>query len=387
MKNRSLLCNKLILFSLMTQSTSLLCMQPSYKSQDDRTSARLERRRQKQLAEEQEKKAKQDAQKEQVKTTQTTTTAEIQQPEQVQEEKETTIDQQPSVEEAKIAEKVEVSQPVVVNNSIKKNKLIESRIITPTPTKKIYPYSSFTLNKERDNLIADLEANTFDIDNLEYHIIINRAMNDFVDYNEHEKLVKTLRLVRQKYCGKIKPEDIPTGKSHEYLTKTHKEKLETLKTKSTELNKDHIVKLNALLAAMQKDLISYVTDANDIMKKYQKELQEKIEAAGDDIRENKKALLCIHQLNRTFVLGKDGYCSDEEDNHFRPGHKCVKDSDNITEFYNDVHILQKIGVEHKTKNTGVKIATRLSVLAEINKQTQTLPTLTYIDDKKNKHVS
>jgi hypothetical protein len=285
-----------------------------------------------------------------------------------------------SEQENKSIEETNTMQLLQSSGSLSlEDKLKESRIITPIPTKSGLP-TSWKLSSipYRDRFLEAVKSKTFDLDNVDYFAELNTSIREFVAYNEPEKLMEIIKHLREKYCGKIKPEDIPTGQAHKYLTTLHKNKLDTLKQKSIELDKDRLAKLNSLVTIMKKEYITHLNKAQDEVSEYQTAVKEIIEKSGIDIRKNKEALLRLHLLNGTFQL--DGYCSDYETDDKNSDHKKVKNPDYIAYFYSNEHILEKTGMDIHNKNAHHNIRSRFVDFDKFYTQTHNLPTLTYHDN-------
>jgi hypothetical protein len=257
--------------------------------------------------------------------------------------------------------------------------LEESRIITPMPQEEGLGLMRNLLSPlygRSDWVLDDLENNNFNHNNITHHDELNRSFRRFTERKEHNNLTKTIVLADINYRGLIKTEDVQSVIAHEYLTKTHKEKLELFKKELTELSTKHFAKLNVILAELQKASTTHTINAQNIAREHKKEQMELTEASGNDIRKSKEALCNLHALNGTFKLNEkneQGYCSDyEQDDMSDNRHKTIKNPVKVAEFYNDEHILQKIGISEKNKNTVAAINKQVNELVELNKFIQDL---------------
>lgn len=250
------------------------------------------------------------------------------------------------------------------------NPLEESCIITTVPTTRGFGVIRSAwdwVKPEEENLFTDLQNKTFDVRNSSYHRKLSTAIETFVHKKNDQRLTEMFEICRKDYRHIIKIEDSPALMAHLFLVEQNKNKQQALRTKLEEADKGAITEMNLSLAALKKTIETQINTMSKSLTTHNESQGKEIEAECNEIRRLKKGLGNIHKLNKTFSKPDTAYCSDDE----------AQDPEEVTQFYNDTHILEKIVIDKKLNDTKQKIQQMLAKLATINNELQGIQELRY----------
>ena len=261
---------------------------------------------------------------------------------------------------------------IVETKTVKKiNPLEKSSLpITPVPTTRGFgPHRSMMdwITPQEENLFADLQNKTFDVNNSSYHRKLSIAIEIFVNKKNDQRLTEMFEICRKDYRRSIKIEDSPALMAHQFLAEQNKNKQQALKIKLEEADKGAIVGINTALATLKNTLDMHINAIAQSLVTHNEAQEKDIKIECNEIKRLKKGLGHIHKLNRTFTKPDDAYCSDNED----------QDPEDVTIFYNDTHILEKIGSDKKLAETKKRIQAMLQKLVVLNHEVQNIQELRY----------
>jgi len=246
----------------------------------------------------------------------------------------------------------------------------QSTMVTPKPTTRGFGVLRSTKDlfwNEEENLYSDLVSKTFDVNNSSYHRKLNSSVEAFVEKKNSTRLAEVFEICKRDYPKQVKIGDIESRMAHEFLVEENKQKQCNLRKILEEKDKQFIEQQNILLIALQKSFCDQLFNMTKNLSTHLQDRNAEVEKGGTEIRKYKEALLNLHKLNTTFKLPKDGYCSDEEG--------C--EPENVKNFYDDSHILEKIKIDQPMNDTRTKNERILATLHNINVSVQSLTPLRY----------
>ncbi|HLJ31867.1 MAG TPA: hypothetical protein VKU36_05485, partial [Candidatus Babeliales bacterium] len=161
----------------------------------------------------------------------------------------------------------------------------------------------------------------------------------------------------------IKIGDSQARLTHNFLEANNKDKQKTFANLIEKNDKDFIEETNKHLAEIKATLNTLIQKVQAHHNSYIEQKNTLIKEKSTDIRNTKQGLTHTHQLNQTFKLHKDSYCSDDEEKS--------KEED----YYSNEYILKKIGIDYASNQTKEKTDSLLSRLQSINTDLQTIQSL------------
>ena len=230
----------------------------------------------------------------------------------------------------------------------------------------------FTLRKKwhyaRDIIHVDLTNGTFNPHSQEYRTLLNEALEDCMNYNDHTKLTEILTLIEEKYNKQIMPNDEVCKKVHTFLSSQIENDRKSLHNGSIDLNQLHVTRFTQILTPL---LAAYETAFEDITKLHTQNTESKaklLEQFGNNIKKNKQALLALHTLNRGFIPAPEDKC---DDYIIKNGLKIRKKITTIQDL-TDQQILESANTIELNKETKLTISKKTF---ELRKQLNTVKNL------------
>lgn len=253
------------------------------------------------------------------------------------------------------------------------HQLEQSIMITPMPTTRGFGLLRSTCDliwNEEENLYSDLVHKTFDPNNSSYHRKLDTAIEILVDKQNDERLAEMIDVCRRDYNKKIQISDTATCKAHAFLVQTNKDLQTSFAKRIAVHDKICLEGQNQLLEELKSYVSAQIAKIKQLYTDYAVKREDIVKEECEEIRRIKKALIQLHNLNKTCKLPADGYCSDDE-----------KNADNLTKSYNNQYILQKINVNYAIEQTNTKSLTLIKTLTELDQKIQVIESLN------NKHFA
>jgi len=165
-------------------------------------------------------------------------------------------------------------------------------------------------NYPRHMILTDLTNGSFNPHALQYRGLLDNALQDCIDSDDHDSLIQILNLVTEKYNKQVMPADDICEKVHAFInqkmTEDHRINWTAIKQQNLQFGQECFSLLTTLVAT-HKALIETLEKSKLTHQETQKQT---IEQLSDTIRPKRRAHGLLHLHNRTFNVTEGESCYD-----------------------------------------------------------------------------